>query len=446
MRKESFIRRTAAVLSAAAVLFSSSVTVFAEETDTTETETITVTFDISEADGFTLKTDPDNFLPQTISPGSVIFFPNGQLTREGYVHTGWTLDGIYGYTSGDSYIVLSTEDVTFTPTWTDDNDDVYRKLNYHIEQDGIALDPEELGLSKNFGSTEARAGAIITPLYTTLEANAKTSNTWTDGERKYAYPDKIVMPDHDIDLYCNWRSYVQMIYTPGDVDRLIGTTEFSALALEGSAFNLSSDSRFTRMGFNLTGWLCDYDGNVYSPNEQVIVPGVDTTYTAVWTPKEYNVVFNTGIKGAATIKVKGLTDSPIICPEVGLSNPGYVFGGWKFAETGDIYAEGDEFIVPGALPGSGIVLAAVWLDETEVTTVPEKTVYGDANEDSKINMADAVAVLQNLANSAKYPLSDSGAVNADCDGTAGLTGTDAITILRVESGELSQADLPLKNV
>ena len=77
------------------------------------------------------------------------------------------------------------------------------------------------------------------------------------------------------------------------------------------------------------------------------------------------------------------------------------------------------------------------------TTGTTETKYGDANEDGKINMADAVAVLQNLANGTKYPLTPQGETNADCDGSSGLTGTDARTILRVEAGEIAQSDLPL---
>ncbi|MBR2283270.1 MAG: 1,4-beta-glucanase [Ruminococcus sp.] len=97
--------------------------------------------------------------------------------------------------------------------------------------------------------------------------------------------------------------------------------------------------------------------------------------------------------------------------------------------------------------GCGIVYGML-SDSTEppVTTTGAsgKTMYGDANEDTKVNMADAVAVLQSLANSTKYPLTAQGAINADCDGSVGLTGTDAITILRVESGEIKQTELPLK--
>ncbi|MBR2283941.1 MAG: carbohydrate-binding protein [Ruminococcus sp.] len=81
--------------------------------------------------------------------------------------------------------------------------------------------------------------------------------------------------------------------------------------------------------------------------------------------------------------------------------------------------------------------------EPQETTAVPATEYGDSNEDGKVNMADAVAVLQYLANSTKYSLSDQGVINSDCDGSAGLTGSDAITILRVEAGEIAKEDLPL---
>ena len=69
--------------------------------------------------------------------------------------------------------------------------------------------------------------------------------------------------------------------------------------------------------------------------------------------------------------------------------------------------------------------------------------YGDANCDSKINVADAVAVLQYLANNTKYDLGAKGLVNADVDGVAGITGDDAITIQKVDASLIKQSDLPL---
>lgn len=76
-------------------------------------------------------------------------------------------------------------------------------------------------------------------------------------------------------------------------------------------------------------------------------------------------------------------------------------------------------------------------------TEPKKIVYGDANGDDTVNVADAVAVLQYTANKAKYPLDEFRQYCADIDGVPGLTGTDAITIQKVDAGLIDRAELPL---
>ena len=70
--------------------------------------------------------------------------------------------------------------------------------------------------------------------------------------------------------------------------------------------------------------------------------------------------------------------------------------------------------------------------EAPAAVLSEKT--GDANEDGKINVADAVAVLQFIANKSKYPLTETGIANADIDGTEGITGGDAAAIQRLDAG------------
>lgn len=77
-------------------------------------------------------------------------------------------------------------------------------------------------------------------------------------------------------------------------------------------------------------------------------------------------------------------------------------------------------------------------------SVPGNVFYGDANCDTKVNVADCVSVLQYVANKSKYGLSETGLINADVDGTEGITGTDAITIQKVDASLLKQTDLPLK--
>ena len=70
--------------------------------------------------------------------------------------------------------------------------------------------------------------------------------------------------------------------------------------------------------------------------------------------------------------------------------------------------------------------------------------YGDANCDGKVNVADAVAILQYIANNTKYPLGETGELNADVDGQPGITGTDAVVIQKVDASVLKQSELPLK--
>ncbi|HBB72399.1 MAG TPA: hypothetical protein DCZ71_07315, partial [Ruminococcus sp.] len=76
-----------------------------------------------------------------------------------------------------------------------------------------------------------------------------------------------------------------------------------------------------------------------------------------------------------------------------------------------------------------------------VTTVPAPTETaaaagkcGDANCDGKINVADAVAILQYVANKSKYELSPEGIINADTDSETGITGGDAISVQRYDAG------------
>ncbi|MBO4877317.1 MAG: dockerin type I repeat-containing protein [Ruminococcus sp.] len=61
-------------------------------------------------------------------------------------------------------------------------------------------------------------------------------------------------------------------------------------------------------------------------------------------------------------------------------------------------------------------------------------VDGDANNDGKLTVSDAVAVLQYIANKDKYPLTAQAKFNADIDGEEGITGRDAIAIQMIDAG------------
>ena len=74
---------------------------------------------------------------------------------------------------------------------------------------------------------------------------------------------------------------------------------------------------------------------------------------------------------------------------------------------------------------------------TDSTTASEikSTLKGDANLDGKASIADAVAVLQHIANRDKYGLRPQGLINADVDGVAGVTANDALTLQKWDANK-----------
>ena len=86
-------------------------------------------------------------------------------------------------------------------------------------------------------------------------------------------------------------------------------------------------------------------------------------------------------------------------------------------------------------------------DPSQTTTGGDLTVtlWGDANCDGSVDLADATAIIQHIGNEAKYGLSEQGALNAnvvDNEGS-GITGADAMLIQRMEAGQITQPEFPV---
>ncbi len=81
---------------------------------------------------------------------------------------------------------------------------------------------------------------------------------------------------------------------------------------------------------------------------------------------------------------------------------------------------------------------------TSVNPDIKVTLWGDANCDGKVTIADATAIIQALGNQDEYALSAQGAVNADVvDNGDGVTGADANAIQAIEAGFVKQTDFPI---
>lgn len=363
-----------------------------------------------------------------------ISIPKGTFIKEGYQFSGWTVDGIEGYLPGDTYTITNAAtEVVFEPVWYGTKDTNTHTVSYNLEHNGEVLEyPEWLK------DLEAVEGMIITPDYTRISLDDGFSNGLILGDDyPLIFGKRFVMPAEDVVITPQWIKYINLTYYAGDVDRLVGN-DINIYQKNGkTSTELAQSDRFSRMGFNLIGWLSDYDGQVYKPLQTVTLPDEDITFTAVWEPKNYVVVFDSR-NGGKSVKVNGKTDETIVCPEPDAPDNGKYFAGWKDSE-GKIYQPGDEYLIYGALPGLGISLDGVWKNSApvETTTSTEKVVYGDANCDGKVEIADATLILQFLTNKDEYNLTDQGMKNADCSNVGdGVTAADGLAIQKLDAGVL----------
>lgn len=96
---------------------------------------------------------------------------------------------------------------------------------------------------------------------------------------------------------------------------------------------------------------------------------------------------------------------------------------------------GDLYDVMSAMAYIRINYPECWERNTAVdTSVTEQFIpKGDANCDEKVSLADAVAILQFIANRDKYDLTEQGRKNADVNGDGGVTAADALEIQKMDS-------------
>ncbi|SEK57892.1 Listeria/Bacterioides repeat-containing protein [Ruminococcus sp. YRD2003] len=471
-------RRPIAVILAAAVSLSTFGGLFtASAADDEGKKEIKLIYEIDEDATAGKTTDLSLFEPSTTDEAHTNV-PAGNFTKKGYIFSGWTYDGVVGYSSGQFVdLPADADEVVFHMCWIDPTQEKHT-VKYVLERDGMTFENPEWLEDESYSPNE-----VFTPNDTTVFVEKETENgtlkyvsKWlTDGERVYSYATQLVMPDHDIVLYPILYRKIQLTYFAGDVDRLNGNSEFSFEKTEGTSDELAGKDRFSRRGFTLTGWESSADGKIYKPTETVVMPGEDVTFTAVWQPVEYKVVFNPG-NGGTVIKIPAETDTVITCPAPEITVDGKHFAGWKSNDDGKIYQIGDEYKVLGAVPGMGISFKAVWEDgdapevttttfssttsatttsattssaSTSVTTstatattvatfIPEDIISGDANCDKKVSVADSVAILQHIGNHDKYGLSELGMVNGDVDGEAGITANDALTIQKYDAKVITE--------
>ena len=165
-------------------------------------------------------------------------------------------------------------------------------------------------------------------------------------------------------------TYYTLTYEAGDYSDVVGSSSVSFERIEGVSFDVAATSRFSRKGYKIVSWTVKSTGEVVAASSQYTMPSHNITFVANWSPVTYDItlagVGGTTSDGSANTTIKGTCGETIILPESPFTKSGYTFAGWKY--SGVTYNAGDEFVVPGVLTGSKIVISAVWKSGSAVTT------------------------------------------------------------------------------
>ncbi len=83
-------------------------------------------------------------------------------------------------------------------------------------------------------------------------------------------------------------------------------------------------------------------------------------------------------------------------------------------------------------------------DDIHSDAIKYLVTYGDANKDGKVNMSDAVLIMQSISNPSEYTVTEDGIANSDIvDRGDNLTINDALAIQMIEAKLLTVDDLPI---
>ncbi|MBE6855898.1 MAG: hypothetical protein E7500_00500 [Ruminococcus sp.] len=318
----------------------------------TTVETYTLSFDISD-EGFETE-DESLFASVELKAGGNYIIPEGSFETEERHSTGWTYDDIYLYAEGDNF-VMPAQDVVLRPVYVSDVDNATYTVSYNIE--GYTHSEEV-----SFDSFKRQPGRPVSPTTYKVNLAGASQAGWYYKGNIVLPTQKFVMPAEDVVLTPRFLYYYTLTYSAGEVDRLTSTSNFVAFdRCEFESLDLAAADRFGRIGFNLVGWTSSIDGLVYKPGSPYVMPGQDLTFTAVWEPKTYVVVFAANNGKSESIKISGQTDTYITVPECTFTKSGYKFAGWSYND--ELYQPGDEFLIYGAKPGLGISLKASWVED-----------------------------------------------------------------------------------
>ncbi|MBQ1546459.1 MAG: InlB B-repeat-containing protein, partial [Clostridia bacterium] len=257
-----------------------------------------------------------------------------KMTRHGYKHTGWTLDGVNYVTSlspDDAYGYISTRgDISMTAGW---EVDLYR--DFTLSEHMAVAESTEPPVDGRY-----KVGSVVT---VKLDEGYEAVGDLNDGTNDIAIEDgvyKITIADPDVTVTGTIKP-VDYTVTYEDVDGAKNENPVS--------YNIESDDitlgDASKTGYTFTGWT--YDA-VTTPEKNVKISKGSTgdkTFKANWTVNSYTVTFdpdNGSDKQTLTVDF----DKEITAP-ADPTREGYTFAGW-------------DKDIPAKMPAENLTFKAKW--------------------------------------------------------------------------------------
>jgi uncharacterized repeat protein (TIGR02543 family) len=284
---------------------------------------------------------------------------DNNLSRTGYYFDGWDISGTH-YAAGANFDLAGNSHAT--PHWS----------QYTLTYDTNGAD-QALGSVANVGQTALDDGLTLTkqPLVVGNTTTTYVFGGWTIAGTQYNGGDQYALQG-DVTATAIWNGVGSSAYT---ITYDGNHADSGSVAPDtGISVTVNGPNNLVKAGYTFGGW--SWNGNTYAQNDNFAFPtNADVTFTAIWTPIVYNLVFdgNGNSGGSAPADGVSTAGSQIQLPGKGnLTNTGYTFGGWSI--NGVTYQPGDNYT-----PSGNETAYAIW------TAIVHHFVYdGNGNDGGSV--------------------------------------------------------------
>ena len=242
--------------------------------------------------------------------GTVIMPPTTPPTKTGYDFTGWYLDQKTSMELVSGSIVEGN--ATFYAGWTPKIYNITWDTNYTGGSVTSIKQPYDSELQ--IPADPVRDGYTFMGWYT----QPGTGQSGTKAENYGSVKGNVT-------FYANWKVHTHTL--TWDANSGVGSTTTTQ---DYGTVIMPPATPPTKTGYDFTGWYLDQETTMELVSGS-IVEG-DATFYAGWTPKIYNITWDTNYTGGSVTSIKQPYDSELQIPADPVRN-GYTFVGW-FTEPG----------------------------------------------------------------------------------------------------------------